>query len=148
MSGENRGHNPRVQSGFFFDRRRFGVPTTAGSGSDIAGCAILTRPDTDTKQSINMRFFLSASFLDARYIKHSPRWLLYSGVLDALRATSGADKPRGREAALHEIAFKVHRQLISTGSESQTLTACVELFFETRYNIHIRHSPERISAYV
>lgn len=60
------------------------VPTTAGSGSDVMGFAILTRADTHTKLRINQISFFDASFLDARYIQDSPRWLLDSGVADAL----------------------------------------------------------------
>lgn len=60
------------------------VPTTAGSGSDVMGFAILTRNDTHTKLRINQLSFFSASFLDPRYISASPDWLLEAGALDAL----------------------------------------------------------------
>lgn len=60
------------------------VPTTAGSGSDVMGFAILTRADTHTKLRIDQLSFFSASFLDPEYISHSPEWLLDAGALDAL----------------------------------------------------------------
>lgn len=60
------------------------IPTTAGSGSDVMGFAILTRSDTHTKLRINQLSFFDASFLDARYVGHSPQWLLDAGAVDAL----------------------------------------------------------------
>lgn len=61
-----------------------GVPTTAGSGSEVAGYAVLTRTDTKTKLRMNQLSFFTAAFLDAQYIMESPQWLLDSGALDAL----------------------------------------------------------------
>lgn len=60
------------------------IPTTAGSGSDVMGFAILTRTDTHTKLRINQLSYFNASFLDARYIAESPQWLLDTGAADAL----------------------------------------------------------------
>lgn len=64
--------------------RAAAAPTTAGSGSDVMGFAILTRADTHTKLRIDQLSFFSASFLDPEYISHSPEWLLDAGALDAL----------------------------------------------------------------
>ncbi len=61
-----------------------GIPTTAGSGSEVAGYAVLTRTDIRTKQRMNQLSFFDGAFLDARYISNSPQWLLDSGALDAL----------------------------------------------------------------
>lgn len=61
-----------------------GIPTTAGSGSEVAGYAILTRTDTHTKLRMNQLSFFDVAFLDARYIINSPPWLLDTGPLDAL----------------------------------------------------------------
>lgn len=61
-----------------------GVPTTGGSGSEVMGFAVLTRNDTHTKLRINQLSYFDAAFLDARYIEHSPQWLLDAGALDAL----------------------------------------------------------------
>ncbi len=60
------------------------VPTTAGSGSEVMGYAVLTRRDTDTKLRMNQLSFFDAAFLDAKYICESPQWLLDNGALDAL----------------------------------------------------------------
>lgn len=62
----------------------FGVPTTAGSGSEAAGYAVLTRSDIGTKLRMNQLSFFDDAFLDARYIEGSPQWLIDSGALDAL----------------------------------------------------------------
>ena len=61
-----------------------GVPTTAGSGSEVAGYAVLTRRDIGTKLRMNQLSFFTDAFLDARYIEHSPQWLLDAGALDAV----------------------------------------------------------------
>lgn len=61
-----------------------GVPTTAGSGSEVAGYAVLTRHDKHTKQRMNQLSFFNDAFLDARYIEDSPQWLIDLGALDAL----------------------------------------------------------------
>lgn len=60
------------------------IPTTAGSGSDVMGFAILTRSDTNTKLRINQLSYFRASFLDARYVMDAPQWLLDAGAADAL----------------------------------------------------------------
>ena len=61
-----------------------GIPTTAGSGSEVMGFAILTRADTNTKLRMNQLSYFDASFLDARYVIESPQWLLDAGAMDAL----------------------------------------------------------------
>ncbi|MBP5239029.1 MAG: iron-containing alcohol dehydrogenase [Oscillospiraceae bacterium] len=61
-----------------------GVPTTAGSGSEVMGYAVLTRNDTHTKLRMDQMSFFDAAFLDAKYIADSPQWLLDAGAMDAL----------------------------------------------------------------
>lgn len=61
-----------------------GIPTTAGSGSEVMGYAVLTRADTQTKLRIDQLSYFDASFLDAKYIEQSPQWLLDAGAMDAL----------------------------------------------------------------
>lgn len=61
-----------------------GIPTTAGSGSEVMGFAVLTRTDTHTKLRMNQLSYFDAAFLDAKYIARSPQWLLDSGAMDAL----------------------------------------------------------------
>lgn len=60
------------------------VPTTAGTGSDFSGYAVLTRKDTDNKQRIAASVYCTAAFLDSRYIQNSPDFLIHTGVFDAL----------------------------------------------------------------
>lgn len=61
-----------------------GVPTTAGSGSEVMGYAVLTRNDTHTKLRMDQISYFDAAFLDAKYIAQSPQWLLDAGAMDAL----------------------------------------------------------------
>ena len=60
------------------------IPTTAGSGSEVMGFAVLTRADTNTKLRMNQLSYFEAAFLDPRYILNSPQWLLDTGAMDAL----------------------------------------------------------------
>lgn len=61
-----------------------GVPTTAGSGSEVMGYAVLTRSDMQTKLRMDQLSYFDAAFLDAKYIEQSPQWLLDAGAMDAL----------------------------------------------------------------
>lgn len=61
-----------------------GIPTTAGTGSEVTGGAVLTRNDVDNKDTAHYKFYCTAAFLDARYIKESPDFLIYTGAMDAL----------------------------------------------------------------
>lgn len=72
------------------------VPTTAGTGSEVTGGAVLTRADTDTKESQNMNLFPKLSFVDPRYLEPSPQFLLDTGAIDALA--------HGVEGCLHKGA--------------------------------------------
>lgn len=60
------------------------VPTTAGSGSEVMGFAILTRSDTHTKLRMNQLSYFRYAFLDPKYIRESPQWLLDAGAMDSL----------------------------------------------------------------
>ena len=62
----------------------FSVPTTAGTGADVTGGAVLTRQDTDTKLTTAQFLVSKASFLDPRYIEGSPYYLLDTGAMDTL----------------------------------------------------------------
>lgn len=64
--------------------RLLGIPTTAGSGAEMAGYAVLTRNDIGTKQRMNQLSFFTDAFLDSRYIEKSPQWLIDAGAMDAL----------------------------------------------------------------
>ncbi len=60
------------------------VPTTAGTGSEVTGGAVLTRADKDTKESQNMWLYPELSFVDPSYLEGSPQFLLDAGAIDAL----------------------------------------------------------------
>jgi alcohol dehydrogenase len=61
----------------------FAVPTTAGTGSEVTGYAVLTREDTDTKLAMSQYVFCDAAFLNPNYIK-APAFLIHTGAIDAL----------------------------------------------------------------
>lgn len=60
------------------------VATTAGTGADIAGIAVLTRNDLKTKFGTNRRSFADYVFVDSTYISGCPKWLNHAAALDAL----------------------------------------------------------------
>ena len=60
------------------------LPTTAGTGSEVTGGAVLTRNDIHTKIAMNQWLYPVVSFVDPRYIEGSPLFLLDTGVIDAL----------------------------------------------------------------
>ena len=60
------------------------IPTTAGTGAEFSPDAVMTRADIDTKLAIFPFVYCTAAFLDARYIKSSPDFLLHTGIFDAL----------------------------------------------------------------
>lgn len=102
-----------------------GVPTTAGSGSEVAGYAVLTRMDKRTKQRMDQLSFFTDAILDARYIEQSPQWLIDVGALDALA--------HGIESSLNRKSNFANRMLAGFGFQlfrkykdrllNQTLTA-------------------------
>lgn len=61
-----------------------GIPTTAGTGSEVTGGAVLTRQDVDNKDSAHHKMYCDVAFLDARYIRESPSFLIHTGAMDAL----------------------------------------------------------------
>lgn len=61
-----------------------GIPTTAGTGSEVTGGAVLTRNDIDNKDTAHHKLYCTAAFLDARYIEESPSYLIHTGAMDAL----------------------------------------------------------------
>ena len=81
----------------------FTVPTTAGTGSEVTGGAVLTRADKDTKESINMWLYPEISFVDPRYLENAPLFLLDTGVIDALA--------HGVEGSLHKDANVMNKAI-------------------------------------
>lgn len=61
-----------------------GIPTTAGTGSEVTGGAVLTRCDMDNKDTARHKLYCTVAFLDARYIRESPKFLIHTGAMDAL----------------------------------------------------------------
>lgn len=81
----------------------FTVPTTAGTGSEVTGGAVLTRADKDTKESMNMWLYPEISFVDPRYLEKAPAFLLDTGVIDALA--------HGVEGSLHKDANVMNKAI-------------------------------------
>lgn len=79
------------------------VPTTAGTGSEVTGGAVLTREDKDTKESMNMWLYPKIAFVDPRYLETSPQFLLDTGAIDALA--------HGVEGCLHKDANVMNRAI-------------------------------------
>lgn len=61
-----------------------GIPTTAGTGSEVTGGAVLTRCDMDNKDTARHKLYCTVAFLDARYVCDSPKFLIHTGAMDAL----------------------------------------------------------------
>lgn len=84
------------------------VPTTAGTGAEVAHWSVITRFDTQTKQAITPWVHPKYAFLDATYLMSMPTRLTRATALDALGhciesyvSTAGNPYSRG----LCEIAF-------------------------------------------
>ena len=60
------------------------IPTTAGTGADVTGVAVLTRADIDNKCGTNRRNYANYNFTDPRYIMGIPKELNHSVAVDAL----------------------------------------------------------------
>lgn len=85
----------------------FTIPTTAGTGSEVTGGAVITRPDKDTKEAMYMWVFPEISFVDSRYIEESPQRLLDTGAIDALA--------HGIECCLHRDNNLLNRGIANVG---------------------------------
>lgn len=86
-----------------------GIPTTAGTGSEVTGGAVLTRNDIDNKDTARHKLYCHVAFLDARYVKESPSYLIHTGAMDAL--AHGVEtyiniKSNPLNRAIAEIGFK------------------------------------------
>lgn len=90
------------------------VPTTAGSGSEVTGFYVLTRSDTDTKDTPAIMVFAAASLLDPKYLKTAPQFVIDTGAMDALShgiETSLNVKSNYLNRAVAKIGFELFRQV-------------------------------------
>lgn len=60
------------------------VPTTAGTGSELAGVAVLTRKDINNKAGTNAKSYATYAFVDSRYVASASNYLNTATALDAL----------------------------------------------------------------
>lgn len=86
-----------------------GIPTTAGTGSEVTGGAVLTRCDMDNKDTARHKFYCSVAFLDARYICDSPKFLIHTGAMDALA--------HGVETYINVKSNEVNRAIAACGMQ-------------------------------
>ncbi len=118
-----------------------GIPTTAGTGSEVTGFSVLTRNDLDTKQAIKSHIFPKYAFLDAKYLMEMPLRLTCATCIDALChciesyiSTAGSELSR----SLCEIGFQYFaksiddmRTVIGDPERAQSKTPYT---YETREN--------------
>lgn len=60
------------------------IATTAGTGADLTGVAVLTRNDIHSKSGTNRRNFANYVFVDSRYVVGSSSKLNHATAIDAL----------------------------------------------------------------
>ena len=85
----------------------FAAPTTAGTGAEVTGFAVLTRADTHTKLAMYPMAFCTAAFVDPSYVEGSPDFLIHTGVIDALA--------HGIEGSLNVNSSELSRTLAEYG---------------------------------
>ncbi len=94
-----------------------GIPTTAGTGSEVAHFSVLTRNDLQTKQAMAPHIFCRYAFLDATYLMEMPLRLTCATTIDALchcleSYISTAASPMSR--AICETAFQYFAKNVQT----------------------------------
>jgi len=115
----------------------FAVPTTAGTGAEVTGYAVLTREDTHTKLAMSQNVFCEAAFLNPKYIKYSPAFLIHNGAIDALAhgvETYVNVKSNFMNRSIAEIGFKLFSEfkdamladkLTDADFEKMILASCI-----------------------
>lgn len=83
------------------------VPTTAGSSSEITGFYVISRKDTNSKDTPPVIIFAEAALLDPAYIKTAPQFVLDTGAMDALS--------HGIETSLNVNSNFMNRQVAMIG---------------------------------
>lgn len=90
------------------------VPTTAGSGSEVTGFFVLTRDDTDTKDTPKIMVFSAAALCDPKYLHTAPQFVIDTGAMDALShgiETSLNVKSNALNRAIAMIGFELFSQV-------------------------------------
>jgi alcohol dehydrogenase len=115
----------------------FAVPTTAGTGAEVTGYAVLTREDTDTKLAMSQYVFCEAAFLNPNYIK-APAFLIHTGAIDALAhgvETYVNVKSNFLNRSIAEIGFQLFSEfkdnmlydsLTDSDYEKMVLASCIQ----------------------
>lgn len=112
------------------------IPTTAGTGAEVAQWAVLTRNDIGTKQAISPKIFPEFAFIDASYLMQMPIRLTRATAMDALchnieSYVSTASSYFSR--SICEIAFRLFAE-------------CVEAMKNDDYTYEIREKQMLISV--
>ena len=116
-----------------------GIPTTAGTGSEATGFAVLTRNDKNTKQAMSAKVFPRYAFLDATYLMEMPLRLTCATCIDALChclesyiSTAGSELSR----ATCEIGFRYFAECVEEMrvvlADEERATSKTPYSYETR----------------
>ncbi len=60
------------------------IPTTCGTGSEVTAISVLTRHDTQTKQSIPYKIFPKLALVDGTYLSFASKKIIINTSIDAL----------------------------------------------------------------
>ncbi len=89
------------------------IPTTAGTGAEVTAFSVITNEETHAKKAISHPVFCKVAFLDSRYMKDAPSFIIHTGAMDALAHgvesyvnKKGTDMNR----AFAEIGFRLFAQ--------------------------------------
>ena len=129
------------------------VPTTAGTGSEITGAAVLDREDIDNKAGTKPFLWSDYSFVDPDYIKTCDKKLSQANALDALGHGLEPYIDRGSKdhyivKAFAEMGFKLFAEIkdhLRDGNmtdadyEKQMLMSTIMGFAETQGQTGVPH---------
>jgi len=112
------------------------VPTTAGTGAEVAHFSVLTRTDIHTKQAISPRNLPEVAFLDATYLMGMPERITRATAIDALCHCI--------ESYLSTASSFLSRNIAEIGF--RTFSECVQNMREGNYTYEIREKQLLIST--
>lgn len=129
------------------------VATTAGTGSEITGAAVLDREDIDNKAGTKPFVWSDYSFVDPNYIKTCDAKLMQANALDALRHglepyIDTGSKDHDMVQAFAELGLKLFAEIkdhLRTGEmtdddyEKQMLMSTIMGFAETEGQTGVPH---------